>query len=345
MPDVQPLQRDVRSTEQPAPPLVSIVVPFFNEETSLPILLDRIQATTEPLRSRYEFEFIFVDDGSQDDSLSVAKDLVKREPRLKVVELRRNYGQTSALQAAFDAASGEIIISMDADLQHFPEEIPKFIGGIEAGNDVVCGWRHDRREGILRRLPSRVANLFIRRVSGLTIHDIGTTYRAYRSEIVRDIQLLGESHRFVPVFAAVVGARIAEVPIENIERPHGKSNYGLARTLNVLIDLVFLFFFVKYLDRPLRIFGRIALAMFLAGFVIEGALLWKFIRTATPVVRDHSGWFILGGALITSALQVVLFGVLSEMLARLYYAGLGKTHYKIRNVWTERSPARAGKRR
>jgi glycosyltransferase involved in cell wall biosynthesis len=223
---------------------------------------------------------------------------------------------------------------MDADLQHFPEEIPKFIARIEAGNDVVCGWRHDRQEGILRRLPSRVANLFIRRVSGLTIHDVGTTYRAYRREIVRDIQLLGEGHRFVPVFAAVAGARIAEVPIDNIERPHGKSNYGLARTLNVLIDLVFLYFFVKYLDRPLRIFGKLALIVFTAGIVIESALLVKWMLTATPVVRDHSGWFILGGALITSSLQIVLFGVLSEMLARLYYAGLGKTHYKIRKTWT-----------
>jgi glycosyltransferase involved in cell wall biosynthesis len=334
MADLQSISRVPGQSEQQTPPLVSIVVPFFNEETSLPILLGRIQTTTDPLRSRYEFEFIFIDDGSLDNSLSIAKDLVKGESRLKVVELRRNYGQTSALQAAFDTANGEIIISMDADLQHFPEEIPKFVGSIEAGNDVVCGWRHDRQESILRRLPSRVANLFIRRVSGLTIHDIGTTYRAYRREIVRDIQLLGESHRFVPVFAAVVGARIAEVPIENIERPHGKSNYGLARTLNVLIDLVFLFFFVKYLDRPLRIFGKIALAMFAAGLVIEGALLVKWAITATPVVRDHSGWFILGGALITSALQVVLFGVLSEMLARLYYTGLGKTHYKIRNVWT-----------
>ena len=321
-------------TAQPTPTLVSIVVRFCNEELSLPILLGRIRTTTEPLRTRYEFEFIFVDDGRRDNSLLVAKDLVKTEARLKVVELRRNYGQTSALQAAFDAAAGEIIISMDADLQHFPEEIPKFIAGIEAGNDVVCGWRHDRQEGILRRLPSRVANLFIRRVSGLTIHDVGTTYRAYRREIVRDIQLLGEGHRFVPVFAAVAGARIAEVPIDNIERPHGKSNYGLARTLNVLIDLVFLYFFVKYLDRPLRIFGKLALVVFTAGVVIESVLLVKWMLTATPVVRDHSGWFILGGALITSSLQIVLFGVLSEMLARLYYAGLGKTHYKIRKTWT-----------
>ena len=329
---------NVQRAEQPAAPLVSIVVPFRNEEQSLPILLSRIATSTQPLRNRYQFEFIFVDDGSRDNSLLVAKNLLKTEARLKIVELRRNYGQTSALQAAFDAASGDIIISMDADLQHFPEEIPKFIAEIEAGNDVVCGWRHNRREGILRRLPSRVANLFIRRVSGLTIHDVGTTYRAYRREIIRDIQLLGEGHRFVPVFAAVAGARIAEVPIENIERPHGKSNYGLARTLNVLIDLVFLYFFVKYLDRPLRIFGKIALIVFTAGLLIESALLVDWMLTATPVVRDHSGWFILGGALITSSLQIVLFGVLSEMLARLYYAGLGKTHYKIRKTWTGEKP-------
>jgi len=315
-------------------PVVSIIAPVYNEARVLPELLERISATVDKLAARYQFEVIFVDDGSRDDSLKVAKELTHREPRLKVVELRRNYGQTAALQAGLDSAEGSIMITMDADLQHFPEEIPLFLDKIEEDYDLVCGWRKNRQEGLKRRLPSKMANYLLRRISRLSINDIGTTYRAYRREIVRDVRLLGENHRFVPIFASVAGARIAELPIQNIERPVGNANYGLERTFNVFIDMVFLFFFVRYMDRPIRVFGRIAVLCFAVATFISIGLLVVWFRTRIPVVREHSGWFLLAGIMMLAGLQTLMTGVLSEMLARLYYPSSEHAPYKVRRLWT-----------
>lgn len=310
--------------------IVSIVVPFFNEEQALPVLVKRLQSAVEPLASHYEFEIILVDDGSEDRSLQIATDLMVNEPRLRVVELRRNYGQTAALQAGMDRSQGDLIITMDADLQHFPEEIPKFIHELENGYDVVCGWRSNRREGILRRWPSRAANYLLRKISGLTIHDIGTTYRAYRTEIVRDIQLLGEHHRFIPILAAKVGARITEIEIENVERTTGTSSYGLSRSTNVFIDLFFLFFLVRYLDRPLRLFGKISLFLFGLAGIIGATLGWLALSTGLPVVREHSGWFLTGLGFMIAGLQIILTGLISELVVRLQFCGDGRSYYKVR---------------
>ena len=316
-------------------PLVSIVSPIYNEEQVLPDFVRRIIDAIRPLADRYTFEIVLVDDGSKDRSLAVARELRETEPRISVVELRRNYGQTAALQAGMDAARGEIIVSMDSDLQHFPEEIPIFLAKLDEGFDVVCGWRHERQEGRVRRWPSRVANLMIRRISGLVVHDIGTTFRGYRSEIVRDFRLLGEHHRFIPVFARMAGARIAEVPIKNIERPVGKSNYGLSRTFNVLLDLVLLLFFIRYLDRPIRVFGFISLTLFAVSFIIAAVLLLITAFTGMPTVRDHSGWFFLSMFLGVSGLQFLLTGVLAEIMVRIYYGTEARTTYKIRNTWRQ----------
>lgn len=315
-------------------PLISIVIPVFNEQDALSPLLDRLCAVIDHKVSGYTFEIVFIDDGSKDDSLKIAIELARNEPRLRVVELRSNFGQTAALQAGFDVARGEIVISLDADLQHFPEDIPLFLEKIENGADVACGWRHNRQEGIIRRWPSRVANMLIRKVSGLVIHDIGTTFRAYRKDILDDILLLGENHRFVPVFAKVAGARIEEVPIQNIERPHGESNYGIGRTLNVFIDLFFLFFYTRYLDRPIRIFGRIAILTFCIASLIALYLLYVFITTGLPVVRMHSGLFVTGAIMYLASLQFLIAGILSELTARMYFTAGGRTPYKIRNEWT-----------
>lgn len=315
--------------------LVSIVAPVYNEERVLPDFVRRIIAAIKPLSDRYTFEIVLVDDGSRDRSLTVARGLCATEPRLSVVELRRNYGQTAALQAGMDCAKGEIIVSMDSDLQHFPEEIPMFLAKLEEGYDVVCGWRHERQEGVMRRWPSRIANFMIRKVSGLAVHDIGTTFRGYRAEIVRDFRLLGEHHRFIPVFASMAGARIAEVPIQNIERPVGKSNYGLGRTFNVLLDLMLLLFFTRYLDRPMRVFGFIALVLWAVGFAIAAALLLIATFTGIPTVRDHSGWFFLSMFLGVSGLQFMLTGIIAEIVVRVYYGSESRTTYKIRNTWQQ----------
>ncbi len=319
-------------------PLVSIVAPFFNERQSLPSLVERLASTSAKLEADYRFEFVLVDDGSQDGGLEIALDLIAREPRLRVLQLRRNYGQTAALQAGLDAATGDIIISMDADLQHFPEEIPRFLSKLAEGSDVVCGWRHERREGWQRRWPSRVANLLVRRITGLEIHDIGTTYRAYRREIVKDMRLLGESHRFVPVFAKIVGARIDEISIENIERPHGVSKYGLGRTLNVFIDLFFLYFITRYADRPIRVFGKISLMLCAGGVLIAAVLLLDFLITGRPVVRERSGWFMLSALCMLTSVQVLLAGLLSELLAAIYFSRTDRRSYQVRREWPRVTP-------
>ena len=240
--------------------LVSIVLPVFNEATTLPQLLERLDRIARSLASRYAFEFVIVDDGSTDRTIETCEQLAAIDERVRLVALRRNYGQTAALQVGFEHARGDIVISMDADLQHFPEDIPLFLDKIEEGYDVVCGWRSDRREGVNRRWPSAAANWLVRLVTGLTVHDVGTTFRAYQGDIVHQLQLLGEHHRFIPVLAKNLGAKITEVQIKNIERPVGASHYGLSRTFNVLLDIAFLVFYVKYLDRPIRVFGRLALA-------------------------------------------------------------------------------------
>ena len=317
--------------------LVSVVAPMYNEASTLTEFLNRLVKTAATLASRYQFEFVFVDDGSTDGTLKLARTLIGIEPRLRVVELRRNFGQTAALQAGLAAASGEIVVSMDSDLQHFPEDLPLLLDSLEQGHDLVCGWRHDRREGVLRRWPSRAANRLIRAMSGLTIHDIGTTYRAYRSDLVRELQLLGEQHRFVPVLASLVGARVAEVKIRNIERPAGQSNYGLGRTVNVFLDILYLYFTRYYFTRPLKAFGKIALALILTGTLISGSLVGYSWITGISTIRERGGWFLLSSLLMLGGLQTLLTGILAEILVRVYYQS-GQSHEAyVRREWNRDS--------
>jgi glycosyltransferase involved in cell wall biosynthesis len=301
------------------PPLISVVLPVYNEAATLPELFERLGRVAHSLQAQYAFEFICVDDGSVDDTVTVAERLAAADPRVTVVALRRNYGQTAALQAGFERTRGAIVISMDADLQHFPEDIPLLLVKIEEGYDVVCGWRADRREGALRRWPSAAANWLIRRLTGTTIHDIGTTFRAYRGDFSSQMQLLGEHHRFIPVLARHLGATLAEVRIQNIERPVGASNYGISRTLNVLLDIAFLVFYIKYIDRPNRVFGRLALATLVMSGSILAVLGAISLVYGVPVVRERSGWFLLALILLVSSVQFLLFGLVSEVIVRMYY--------------------------
>ncbi len=314
-------------------PLISIVAPVYNEAATLPEFVRRIAAVCNAFESRYRAEIVLVDDGSKDDSLAVAKALIDVEPRLRVNELRRNFGQTPALQAGLSCATGEFIISMDSDLQHFPEDIPKFIELAEQGYDLVCGWRKDRQENALRRWPSRLANQLIQRVIGLEIHDFGTTFRLYRSDLISHINLIGEEHRFVPALAHMVGAKIVEVPIQNIERPVGVSNYGLGRTFGVALDILFLYFSRFYATRPLRVFGKVAAALFAAGATIGVVLLAINLVTGEPTTRTRSGWFLLSAILSLSSLQVLLTGILAEVLARIFYRTGGAESYVVRREW------------
>jgi glycosyltransferase involved in cell wall biosynthesis len=317
-------------------PLVSIVAPVFNEAATLQEFLDRLVKVSQALESRYQFEFVLVDDGSVDGSLTLAKSLVAREPRLRVVELRRNFGQTAALQAGLAAARGQIVVSMDSDLQHFPEDLPLLLESIEQGHDLVCGWRFDRKEGVMRRWPSRAANWFIRAVSGLAIHDVGTTYRAYRADLVKQLHLLGEQHRFVPVLASLAGARVSEVKIRNIERPAGQSNYGLGRTVNVFLDILYLYFTRYYFTRPLKAFGKIGLVLIAVGVLISASLVGYSWMTGTSTIRERGGWFLLSSLLMLGGLQTLLTGILAEILVRIYYQR-GAQEATVRREWNRDS--------
>jgi glycosyltransferase involved in cell wall biosynthesis len=318
-------------------PLISIVAPVYNEAPTLAEFVSRLGRATASLHARYAFEFVIVDDGSTDGSLDLAKALIAGEPRLRVIELRRNFGQTAALQAGLAAARGDLIVSMDSDLQHFPEDLPLFLEKIEEGYDLVCGWRHERQEGIIRRWPSQAANALIRTVVGLRVHDVGTTFRAYRSDLVRQFQLLGEQHRLVPALAILVGAKVTEVKIRNIERPSGQSNYGLGRTVNVALDILYLYFTRYYFTRPLKAFGKIGLLLIGTGVSIAGYLVTYSWVTGTPTIRERGGWFLLSSLLLLGGLQTLLTGILAEILVRIYYQSGEMSQAYVRREWNRDS--------
>ena len=314
-------------------PLVSVIAPVFNEEAVIDEFVARLRAVVDGLRDRYEFEIILVDDGSRDGSLARLRSLAAQEPRLRILELRRNYGQTAALQAGFDAAKGEILLSLDSDLQHFPEDIPQFLDTLETGYEVVCGWRRERAEGIVRRWPSRAANVLLRALSGLAIHDFGTTFRAYRAELVKELRLLGDFHRYIPALARQAGGRITEIPIRNVVRPKGQSSYGLGRTVGVSLDLVLLYFLSRYMDRPLRAFGQLALVAATAGTTILGVLLLVAWVSGVPTVREHSGWFLISILLLLASIQILMTGILAEILVRVLFGMGDRRVYAVRREW------------
>src|SRR6201993_428253 len=251
--------------------MLSIVIPIHNEEHSILPLYDRLTAVLESMQKQYEI--LFVDDASTDRSHELLKNLVQTDPRLKVIRLRRNFGQTAALSAGFHEADGDVIIAMDGDLQHAPEDIPALLRKIDEGYDIASGWRKERVDNALtRKIPSRIANWLMAKASGVELRDFGTTFKAYRAEVLKEINLYGELHRFIPALASFYGARIVEVPIRNTPRVSGDSHYGLGRTFNVMFDILTIKFLLKYFTRPMHFFGRIGLSGFVLGFLILGTL-------------------------------------------------------------------------
>src|SRR5689334_9019385 len=251
--------------------MISVVIPIHNEEPAILPLYDRLTRVMEALNKPYEI--LFVDDASTDRSFELLANLVETDGRLKVLRLRRNFGQTPALAAGFDEAQGEVIISLDGDLQHDPEDIPALLTKIEEGYDIASGWRKQRLDNaITRKIPSRIANWLMAKASGIELRDFGTTFKAYRSEVLKEINLYGELHRFIPALASFYGARIAEVPIRNTPRIAGGSHYGLGRTFNVMFDIVTIKFLLKYFTRPMHFFGRLGLVGFSLGSLILGTL-------------------------------------------------------------------------
>jgi len=251
-----------------------------------------------------------------------------------VVKLRRNFCQTSALAAGFDNASGEFILAMDGDLQHDPNEIPKFLEKLDEGYDVVSGWRKERIDNyIMRRIPSRCANWLMAKLSGVDIHDFGTTFKAYRREVIQNIPLYGEMHRFIPALAGWYGASICEIPIRNLNRVRGKSHYGIGRTFGVFFDLMTIRFLVKYMSRPLHFFGGLGALGMLVGSVISMALaISKILNPHQNVMDQHAPLFVIGAVLIVAGIQMLAIGLLGELQVRHYYTSQHPAPYAIERM-------------
>jgi len=313
----------------------SIVIPFYNEQESIPPLYLKITEVMDAVGQPYEM--VFVDDGSGDDTYQILREIYEHDRRVSLVRLRRNFGQTAALKAGFDFARGEIVISMDGDLQHDPGEIPLFLEKMKEGYDIVSGWRVERRDAWLtRQLPSHIANRIMAWLSGVDLHDFGTTFKAYRREMLDQIHLYGDLHRFIPALASWSGAKIVEVPIKNVPRGRGKSNYGLGRTTRVLLDLLSVKFLLDYSTTPLLFFGLFGLLCLSVGMAISLVLLFEKVLLHEAIMVQHGPLLLLGIALIVSGIQFLSIGLLGEMLARTYYESQNKPIYAVREVKTRR---------
>jgi glycosyltransferase involved in cell wall biosynthesis len=297
----------------------SIVVPLHNEEENITALYARLKQVMEQVGG--SFELVLVDDGSTDRTYLLLEEVAAVDHRVLVVRLRRNFGQTSALAAGFDHASGEFILAMDGDLQHDPNDIPRFLNKLEEGYDIVSGWRKDRIDNlVLRRIPSRCANWLMARLSGVDIHDFGTTFKAYRREVILSIPLYGEMHRFIPALASWYGASICEIPISNINRERGKSHYGIGRTFRVFFDLLTIRFLLSYMSRPLHFFGALGALCIIAGSLLSAILFAvKAISPQQETMSLHGPMFVIAAVLILSGTQLLSIGLLGELHVRHYH--------------------------
>ena len=310
-------------------PYISVVVPIYNEVESLPQLVETIAQTLQT--NQLSYEIICVDDGSQDGSAELLHELGKSRNDLKAVILRRNYGQTPAMAAGFKYAQGKVIVTLDGDLQNDPADIPLLLNKLDEGFDLVSGWRKNRQDDTLTRLiPSKIANWFIGKVTGVKLHDYGCSLKAYRSELVADLNLYGELHRFLPALAYIEGGRVTELPVRHHARRYGKSKYGLGRTFRVLMDLLTIFFMKKFLTKPMYIFGLFGLIAMLLGTVLATYL--TVLKVAFGYSIGSRPLLILSVVLILTGLQSFSFGVLAELLMRTYHESQNRPIYRVRDV-------------
>jgi dolichol-phosphate mannosyltransferase len=315
---------------------ISVVIPVYNEVEALPELH---QTLTDALdRISRSAEIVFVDDGSSDGSAAVLDALAHADARVQVLHLRRNYGQTAALMAAFQHCTGDVIIPMDGDGQNDPGDIPRLLDKLSEGFDVVSGWRTRRDDRFSRRLPSVVANRLTSALLGVPLHDYGCTMKAYRREVIEDIRLYGEMHRFIPIYAAWEGASVTELPVSHHARRHGKSKYGFGRISRVFLDLVIMYFIDRAFDRPMQFFGKLGLVFWvLAGLTFVWAVVLKFgyevslIQTPLPLLAATIG---LSGVLF------ILLGLIAEVQARIYFEARGKPPYKVKSVTRQSADVR-----
>jgi glycosyltransferase involved in cell wall biosynthesis len=308
---------------------LSILIPVFNEEGNLSLLYDKLVTALKKMERPYEV--IFVDDGSSDGTLEILLDLREKNPNIKVISFSRNFGQTAALSAGIDFSKGDILIPMDGDLQNDPEDILALLQKIEEGYDVVSGWRKGRKDPFFtRRLPSMIANKIISWIGGVPLHDYGCTLKAYRRDILKNIRLYGEMHRFIPIYAQWIGARVSEIPVRHFQRGSGASKYGMSRVFKVILDLMVVKFLLSYSQKPIYVFGGMGLLMILGGFFSGGFAIYlkifkgvSFILTPLPLLCVLL--FMLG-------FLSILMGFLAEILTRTYYESQGKPTYQIKET-------------
>jgi len=309
---------------------LSLVIPVYNEEATLPSLFNSIREALEP---KYEpWEVVFVDDGSTDASLEILRELAAREPEhVRVIVFRRNFGQTAAIAGGLDNSKGAIIVLLDADLQNDPADIPLLLAKLDEGYDVVSGWRKSRKDNAFTRtLPSVMANALISAVTGVHLHDYGCTLKAYRRGALEGFRLYGEMHRFIPVFASSIGARITEIPVRHHPRRFGKTKYGLDRTVKVVLDLMTAKFLLSYSHKPMRLFGGVGLGLIFGG---SAMLLYLFVRrfvSGVPVLG--SPVFQLAIMILILGAQSILMGLMAELLARTYHESQRKLTYTVRET-------------
>lgn len=305
---------------------VSIFIPVYNEEENIEILDRKIQEALEDQNLNYEV--IYVDDGSRDRSYEILKNIAQDRSNIKVIKFRRNFGQTAAMSAGIDAASGKVLIPMDSDLQNDPSDIPKLLEKINEGYDVVSGWRKNRKDTFIdRKLPSMIANKLISWLSGVNLHDYGCTLKAYRAEVLKDIRLYGELHRFIPICASWVGAKVTEMPVKHHERQFGQSKYGIDRTFKVVLDLILMKFLTDYITKPIYIFGSIAFMSMLLS--ITSFIAAVILKISSGIQLDHTPLLLLGTMFFTVSIQIFMMGILADLVMRTYYESQNKRTYAV----------------
>lgn len=312
---------------------ISVIIPVYNEEDNAHLCYQEVKAVMQRLEQErgYSSEIIFVDDGSSDDTVSRLSAITRSDPRTKVIVFRRNFGQTAAMAAGLDFASGDIVVTLDGDLQNDPAEIPRMIDALDEGYDMVAGWRRDRQDKLWsRKIPSRIANWLISKLTRVQLHDYGCTLKVMTREIAKGIRLYGEMHRFIPALADEMGARIKEIPVHHRARKFGSSKYGISRTIRVFLDLLTVKYLLGYSKRPIHLFGSVGILSSLAGLAILSITTLQRFMFSIPM--GNRPIVILGVMLTIIGLQFFVFGLLGEVLARTYYESQDKKIYSIRQV-------------
>ena len=306
---------------------ISVAIPIYNEQENVPILVEKLKEVLEGMG--YEWEIVFGDNASNDGSFEILKELHEGDRRIKVVRLSKNFGQTGSLSAALDHASGDVIITMDGDLQNDPADIPLFLDKIKEGYDIVSGWRYERKDPLTKRVPSKIYNWLASKLTGVKLHDFGCTFKTMRREVVKNLRLYGEMHRYIEALASEMGVRIAEIKVRHYPRKHGKTKYGASRILKGFLDLLTVKFLLSYSTRPLHLFGIPGLILTALGVITGGYLTFQWFMGASIWGRPL---LLLAILLVIVGVQFVALGLLAEIIARSYYESTGKKIYYVKEI-------------